>query len=285
MVAYIFPGQGSQRTGMCQELFDEFPVIIQQAERILGYSITELIMNAESNKLDNTYYTQPALYIVNALSYYKILHQGTTKASYFAGHSLGEFNALLAANVFDFTTGLLIVQKRAELMSQMTKGKMAAVIGLNISQVEKLLQQDSLSKLVIANYNTKEQIVVSGISESIDNGRKIFEEAGGRFIPLKVSGAFHSPLMREAEDKFKDFLTQFNFNEPDIPVIANLDAKPYSKENLAYNMTSQISHTVCWFDSINYILRNGVSTFIELWPSGILSRMTQSIKDESETYA
>jgi trans-AT polyketide synthase, acyltransferase and oxidoreductase domains len=154
MTTYIFPGQGSQVKGMGADLFSAYPSHIQQADNILGYSIARLCLEDPDNQLNNTNYTQPALYIVNALSYLKKIQEDQTTPNYVAGHSLGEYSALFAAGVFDFETGLKLVQKRGELMHQATGGGMAAVIGLQNDAVDNVIKQNALSTISIANVNS-----------------------------------------------------------------------------------------------------------------------------------
>ena len=166
MKTYMFPGQGSQARGMGGSLFDEFPELTDKADKILGYSIKELCLEDPRKELKNTQFTQPALYVVNALSYYKRIQETGETPDYVAGHSLGEFNALLAAECFDFETGLKLVKKRGELMSQATDGAMAAILNANREQVETLLKENGFKNVDIANYNAPLQIVISGPTRS-----------------------------------------------------------------------------------------------------------------------
>src|SRR5258708_4248747 len=167
MIAFVFPGQGSQKRGMGQGLFDEvreYVTVEQHVDSILGYSMRKLCLEDPDNRLKETQFTQPSLYVVNALHYYKAVSQGTRPA-YLAGHSLGEYNALLAAGVFDFLTGLRLVKKRGELMSQARNGAMGAVIGLGVTMIAKVIREQGLTSLDIANFNSPLQTAVSGPSE------------------------------------------------------------------------------------------------------------------------
>lgn len=206
MKVYVFPGQGAQVKGMGKDLFEEFTSYIIEANEVLGYSVQDLCLNDEE-KLGITKYTQPALYIVNALSYYKRIQETNEVPDYVLGHSLGEYNALLAADVFDFKTGLQLVKKRGELMHQAMNGGMAAVLGLGKSDIEDILKDYELTRLDVANYNTPSQFVLSGSMEDIKDAQSIFEGKGAKkYIILNVSGAFHSWYMSSAADEFAKFL-------------------------------------------------------------------------------
>jgi malonyl CoA-acyl carrier protein transacylase len=280
MTTYVFPGQGSQQRGMGQGLFDLFPDIVKQADAILGYSIKTLCLEDPQQQLNQTQYTQPALYVVNALNYFKKLQESSTKPQYVAGHSLGEYNALLAANAFDFQSGLKLVQKRGALMSQATGGGMAAIVGLTGEKVNQILQENKLSDISVANYNSYTQIVISGPSAVIGQAQKLFETAGATLvIPLKVSGAFHSPYMQQAREQFEQFLTGFSFNIPAIPVIANLTAKPYESDKVSYTLANQITNSVRWTESIRYLLDKGETDFVEVGPGSVLTGLIRRIKN------
>lgn len=275
MTTYLFPGQGSQARGMGGDLFSEFPDLTQKASTILGYSIAELCLEDPEDKLSHTNYTQPALYVVSALAYLK----KATKPNYVAGHSLGEYNALFAAEVFDFETGLKLVQKRGELMSQATGGGMAAVVGMKSDDIQTLLQNKRLNNISIANYNSNMQIVISGPKADIDAAKPIFEEAGAKlFIPLKVSGAFHSPYMNDAQTIFADFLKTFSFQAPTIPVIANITARPYETQDIQINLAKQITHSVRWTNTIDYLIAQGETEFIEIGPGTVLAGLVKRIQ-------
>ncbi|MGZ4116646.1 MAG: ACP S-malonyltransferase, partial [Bacteroidia bacterium] len=200
----MFPGQGSQFQGMGEDLFREFPHIVETANNVLGYDVKELCLNNTDNLLNQTNYTQPALFLVNYLSYQSYLKQGSAPA-YFLGHSLGEFNALNAAGVFDFENGLRIVQKRGELMLSVEGTGMAAVIGADYKEIKEMLALH-FSDIDVANVNTSSQIVISGPAVSLEKAADFFEEEGLVYIALKVSGAFHSRYMTPVKENFKNFI-------------------------------------------------------------------------------
>jgi malonyl CoA-acyl carrier protein transacylase len=282
MTTYVFPGQGSQVKGMGKDLFPEFPSLIAKANSILGYSLETLCLEDPHEQLGQTQYTQPSLYTISALSYFKMLQETGKKPNYLAGHSLGEYNALLAAEVFDFETGLKLVKKRGELMSQAKDGAMAAIIGLKTDLLKDLITQNKLSSVTFANYNSFTQIVISGNKTEVEQARTLCEQAGATLaIPLKVSGAFHSPHMKSSEEQFGDFLNEFHFSPPTISVIANCTAKPYPTTDAAIkkNLTEQIVSSVRWTESIEYLIQQGESEFIEIGPGAVLSGLIRRIKN------
>lgn len=279
MLAYLFPGQGSQVVGMGGDLFNEFPHIVAQADEVLEYSIKTLCLKDPEQKLTQTQCAQPALYVVNALNYYKKLKDAEQKPDFVAGHSLGEYNALLAAEVFDFKTGLQLVKKRGELMAEARGGAMAAIVGLEVDVVRKILHDSGLLTIAIANHNSYTQIVISGLKKDMDIVQPVFEKAAGAmFIPLNTSGAFHSPQMLSAQSEFANFLKQFEFAIPAIPVIANLDAQPYHPAVIQTNLIEQITQPVQWLDSINYLLEQGDMTLEEVGCGNVLTGLVRRIK-------
>src|SRR5258706_8564578 len=289
MIAFVFPGQGSQKRGMGQGLFDEVPEYARfepEVDAILGYSLRKLCLEDAENRLKETQFTQPGLYVVNALHHYKAVSQGI-RPDYVAGHSLGEYNALLAAGVFDFLTGLRLVRKRGELMSQARNGGMGAVIGLNAATIAKVIADNGLATLDVANFNTPTQTVVSGPVDDVKRAGPFFEKAGAQmYIPLQVSAAFHSRYMADAASAFKDFLAPMAFAAPAIPVVANATAQPYPASNASESVKSllvnQITHSVLWTDSVRFLIRQGVSEFREMGPGNVLTRMVQQIQQAKD---
>jgi malonyl CoA-acyl carrier protein transacylase len=289
MIAFIFPGQGSQKRGMGQGLFDEarqYAEVEKDVDTILGYSLRELCLEDADNRLKETQFTQPCLYVVNALHYYKAVSQGA-RPDYLAGHSLGEYNALLAAGVFDFLTGLRLVQKRGDLMSRAKNGGMSAVIGLGAGVVAEVIEANGLASIDVANFNTPSQTVVSGPIEDIRRAGPCFEKAGARiYMPLQVSAAFHSRYMADAAKSFADFLAPMSFAAPKTPVIANVTAKPYPTDNASELVKSllvnQIAHSVQWTQSIRFLLSQGVTQFREMGPGNVLTRSVQQIQQETD---
>jgi malonyl CoA-acyl carrier protein transacylase len=289
MIALLFPGQGSQRRGMGQGLFDEvreYATNEKDVDSLLGYSLRKLCLEDPDNRLKETQFTQPSLYVVNALHYYKAVSQGIQPA-YLAGHSLGEYNALLAAGVFDFLTGLRLVKKRGELMSQAKNGGMGAVIGMGADMIQRIIQANGLSAIDVANFNSPAQTVVSGPVEDIKRAGPIFEREGARmFMPLQVSAAFHSRYMADAAKALAAFMAPMSFAPPKTPVIANATALFYPTDNASESvkslLVSQMTHSVQWTKSVRLLISRGVTEFIETGPGNVLTRLVQQIQQEKE---
>lgn len=278
-LAFMFPGQGSQDVGMGENLFDASPDLVGRADEILGYSIKELCLDDPGELLSQTQYTQPALYTVNALAFLdRVQGDPDSTPAFFLGHSLGEYNALFAAGVLDFETGLRLVRERGALMAEAKGGGMAAVIGMDADQVASVLDKEGLSSIDIANLNSPVQTVISGLAEDVANAQEAFEAAGARlFIPLKVSGAFHSRYMKDSQTRFKKLLEETEFKAPSTPVISNVTARPYGKEEVAQLLAEQLISPVRWADSIRYASAQGVETFQEIGPGHVLTQMTSAI--------
>jgi trans-AT polyketide synthase, acyltransferase and oxidoreductase domains len=275
----LFPGQGSQKLGMGAELFKDFPRETATADAILGYSLEELCVKDPHQQLNRTDFTQPALYAVNALTYLKQVQTTGLRPDFVAGHSLGEYDALFAGGVFDFATGLKLVWKRGLLMSAAGAGGMAAVIGLTQDRIRSILIENHLTTIDIANLNSPTQTVLSGSEKDIRDAQPVFEKAGVRmYVPLKVSGAFHSRYMQPARDEFERFIRTFQFAEPRVPVIANVTARPYQPGEAARNLTLQITSPIRWVESIQYLLGQPDPQFEEVGPGKVLTGLLKQIR-------
>ena len=274
---FLFPGQGAQKVGMGADLFDRFPERAAEASEILGYSISELCLEDPNEQLGQTQFTQPALYTVNALSYEAAIADGEAP-DIVAGHSLGEYNALLAAGVFDFATGLRLVQRRGAIMSQAEGGGMAAVLKLSEEQVRSVLADSSQDGIDIANLNSPGQTVISGPAAEIAAAQGAFEEAGARYVVLAVSGAFHSRYMQSAQEEFDAYLAEFALTAPSIPVIANVTAAPYEADAVRQTLSSQIANSVRWTESMNWCLAQDEPDFTELGPGRVLTGLLRQIQ-------
>ncbi len=278
MSVYMFPGQGAQSKGMGGKLFDLFPALTETASEILGYSIQALCTQDPHQQLNNTRYTQPALYVVNALAYRQRSRETSTTANYLIGHSLGEYNALEASGAIRFEDGLKLVKKRGELMSMAPKGAMAAVIGLTETDIRDILQVNNLTAIDIANLNSPTQTIISGLKEDIIRSASFFETRGARYTMLNTSGAFHSRYMEAAKSEFAAYLQEFTFSALSIPVISNIDARPYQADLIGANLANQITHPVQWTKSIQYLLTQGETDFEELGVGQVLTKLLAEIK-------
>ena len=286
MMALLFPGQGSQRRGMGHGLFDsvaEFLDIEKDLDQLLGYSVRDLCLHDPGNRLRDTRWTQPCLFLVNAL-YYRSARPQRPQA--LMGHSLGEYNALLAAGVFDLLTGMRLVQKRGQLMGAL-QGGMAAVIGLSAERVERILSDSGLARLDIANYNARHQIVVSGPVEDIKGAAAIFMRSGAQmYQPLAVSAACHSRYMTSAAAAFDDFLGGFTFTAPGLTVISNVTAEPYppdaSSAVIRSLLVRQITSPVRWVQGVDYLISAGHDEFTELGPGDVLTRLVRQIQRDRQ---
>lgn len=286
MKTYMFPGQGSQAKGMGGELFDHFADLTAKADAILGYSIKELCLQDPRDELGNTRFTQPALYTVNALTYLRKIEETGQMPDFLAGHSLGEFDALMAAGCFDFETGLKLVQKRGELMGQVSGGGMAAVLNASKQEIEEILEKNGLDEVSLANYNSPSQIVISGSAEQIARAQPLFKQGKVRFYPLNTSGAFHSRFMQSAMERFREYLKDVTFAEQKIPVISNVTARPYENTAILDTLSRQIANTVQWSESVQYLLalarsRGETMTFEEFGPGDVLTRLVDTIRRQT----
>jgi malonyl CoA-acyl carrier protein transacylase len=279
-IACIFPGQGSQSKGMGAELFDRFPDWTHQADRILGYSVRDLCVNDPRGELGQTAFTQPALFVVNAMKYRARVESRAEPPAFVAGHSLGEFNALVAAGALEFDTGLALVKTRGAIMGQVRGGGMAAVIGLEPAAIERILaSSDAGRRLDVANFNSFDQTVIAGPREDLAAVRPDFEAAGVRgYIPLNVSAPFHSRYMRDAAAAFADVLARASLTLPAMPVIANVTAAPYDPGAMRETLARQIAHSVRWLDTVLYLLDQGVMTFEETGPGSVLTKLVAQIR-------
>ena len=281
MKAFVFPGQGSQFVGMGKDLYGTSPLakeLFDKADAILGFKITEIMFAGTDDQLKETKVTQPAVFLHSVIS---ALCMGDDFApSMVAGHSLGEFSALVASGALSFEDGLKLVAARANAMQRACEanpGTMAAIIGLSDEQVEEVCKEVSATgKVVIpANYNCPGQLVISGDVEAVGAACEKMKEAGAkRALPLKVGGAFHSPLMQPAQEELQEAIEKTHFNAPKCPVYQNVDAKPHTDPaEIKQNLIAQLTSSVRWTASVQQMIADGATDFTECGPGKALEGM------------
>ncbi|WP_460106381.1 ACP S-malonyltransferase [Streptomyces sp. YKOK-J1] len=282
MKVYGFPGQGSQTRGMGRQLFEKYPEHTATADRVLGYSLAELCADDPERRLGQTQFTQPALYAVSALGHLERQAEDPAPADYLIGHSLGEYVALFAAGVFDFETGLRLVQRRGALMAEAGGGGMAAVVGLDEAGLPRVLAEAGIEDVDIANHNAPDQIVLSGPRESLEAACAAVEAAGARAVRLNVSAPFHSRYMRGTAEEFARFLDGFTLRAPDVPVLANVDGQPYDPDAIKETLTAQIVSPVRWTDTVRRLMGHGDFDFVEIGPGRVLTNLVAKIRKTAE---
>ncbi|HEY7147645.1 MAG TPA: ACP S-malonyltransferase [Streptosporangiaceae bacterium] len=278
MVAWLFPGQGSQRQGMGEQLLGRYPRLVEAADRELGYSVSQLCRCDSGGQLRDTAYAQPALFVVSALAYLdRAERDGPPK--FLAGHSLGEYVALLAAGCFDFATGVRLVRRRGELMARASGGGMLAVIGLPAAEVTAAAADGGHDDVDVANLNAADQVVLSGPVRSLEAvAGEIAARGRGRCVPLNVSAAFHSRYMADAAGQLACFLDQCELADPQATVISNVTARPYQPGTVRELLVRQVSEPVRWADSMRYLLDQGVTEVAELGPGTVLTGLWRAAR-------
>lgn len=277
----LFPGQGSQRRGMAADLFDRYPDTVREASDLLGYSVRELCLEDPDGRLSETRYTQPARYLVNALSWQAARDDGLT-ADLLLGHSVGEYAALLGAGVFDFRTGLALVAERGRAMATVTGG-MSVVLGLDAAAIETVLRDTGLTGVDLANLNAVDQVVLAGPTGELERAAGPLTAAGAFDVrPLAVSGPFHSRYMRPAARAFARVVSGTPLAPPRVPVVANRTAREYPASGIARLLIEQIDHQVRWADSLAHVLElDPDADFVELGGTPTLGGTVRRARQES----
>ncbi|HBM17492.1 MAG TPA: [acyl-carrier-protein] S-malonyltransferase [Lentisphaeria bacterium] len=285
---FVFSGQGAQAVGMGKDLFDQVPAaaeIFKRADQALGWSISEVCFNGPDTKLTETRYCQPAIYVMSVACLEAFRQKfPVIKAEATAGLSLGEFTALYAAGAFTFEDGLKILEKRAAYMQEAclaTKGTMASIMKSELSVIKECCQSADAD---VANINCSGQIVISGEEAKIQAAVALLKEKGAKAIPLKVAGAYHSRLMKSAEEKLGAYLTDISLTTPSLPVAQNFIGKlEKDPQNLKANIIKQITGSVQWIDCVNSMAAIGIDTIIEFGPGNVLTGLVKKIKADMIT--
>lgn len=290
MKAFVFPGQGSQFVGMGKDLYENNPLakqLFDKANEVLGYRITDIMFDGTDEELKETKVTQPAVFLHSVIS--ALCLGADFNPEMAAGHSLGEFSALVATGALSFEDGLKLVYARAMAMQKACEaapGTMAAIIGLDDEKVEEICAAVSKpgNVVIAANYNCPGQLVISGNIEAVNEACEKLKAAGAkRALPLKVGGAFHSPLMQPAKDELQTAIEATHFNTPKCPVYQNVDGKPYTDPaTIKANLIAQLTSSVRWTSTVQNMVADGADDFTECGPGtalqGMIGRICKDVK-------
>lgn len=285
-IAYIFPGQGSQAVGMGKDLFDKHPAAreaFEQADEALGFSLSEMCFSGSEEDLALTANTQPAILTTSVAAYRAMIAEGFAEPSYVAGHSLGEYSALVAAGVLDFADAVKTVRKRGTYMQEAVPvgvGAMAAILGSDIATVEQACADAANGQICSpANINSPSQVVIAGNADAVDRACELLKERGAkRAVKLNVSAPFHCALMMPAQERLADDLGKLNYGTFSFPVVHNFDAAVNSDPGVVCDrLTQQVSSPVRWMQSVQQMASDGVSTMVEVGAGKVLSGLVRQI--------
>jgi len=290
MIAFIFPGQGSQYVGMGTDVAKQYPAaaaVIEQADAVLDIKLSRLMREGPAEELTATEVAQPAL-LTHSVAVLRVLEAKGLQPNVVAGHSLGEYSALVAAGALEFENALQLVWHRGELMAadgQRVGGTMAAIIGLEKEKVEAVVEEAGSGQvLVVANYNCPGQVVISGVVSAVQRACELAKQQGAKgSISLKVSGAFHSPLMTGTAKRFGEYLHQAGISDARVPIVSNVDATARSDASgIVQALARQINHSIRWEESVRRMIEMGVEVFVEVGTRRVLTGMMGRIDDTVE---
>ena len=290
-MAFVFPGQGSQSPGMGKDLAEKFPVarqVFEEADDALGFAISRLCFEGPAEDLQLTENTQPAILTVSVAVFRVLREMGIEAPAFVAGHSLGEYSALVAAGVLNLSDAVRTVRARGRYMQEAVPvgtGAMAAILGGELSAVERICAEVRGDQVCsVANFNSPNQSVIAGNTEAVDRAVELLKEIAKRVIKLKVSAPFHCALMKPAQDRLAEDLERLEFNNPAMPVVTNVDARPTTAPHeLRDALVRQVSSPVRWVESVQLLIEQGVDTFIEAGPGKVLSGLMRQTNRDVKT--
>ncbi|NSW55049.1 MAG: ACP S-malonyltransferase [Armatimonadetes bacterium] len=285
MIAYVFPGQGSQFAGMGKQIAGESAIaeeVLRVVDDALGFSLTEIMFGEDADALTPTEIQQPAIFAHSVATFAALRKRHAEGPALVAGHSLGEYSAVVAAGCLELEEAARLVRKRGELMAAAASqvgGAMAAILKMETADVEQLVQ-DAAGEgvLSVANFNSPGQVVISGEKAAVDAACALAKERGGRSIPLKVSGAFHSPLMAPAAEMLRPELEAVHLSDATVPIVSNVDATARTEaDGIRQALIHQVTGSVRWEDSVRTMIAQGVDCFVEVGPGNVLAKLIERI--------